>query len=111
MSHEVSFPLASYAPRSVGTHKAEVAVQSGGGKAVLAVELGGNLKGFDVLENAVRRAFEDACLGGKAGDDEPTTLTLTRPDGSSFGVGCEDEEDFKSLVVGVRIVSWAKAAK
>lgn len=100
--------MTSYSPSGVGVHGAEVTVQFEDGGAVLAVELRGNVRGFDLLENAVRQAFEDSYLAEDFEDEGPVTFTLCRPDGSSFKIDCDDQEDFQTMVVGVRIVSWAK---
>ena len=77
--------------------------------AEMTVEVGGNCKGFDVMEAAVENAYEKL-----RGDAEWATVTLTAENGDTLE--CEDEEDreedwLKRMTVGVEIISITPEGK
>jgi hypothetical protein len=100
--------VAEYSPNTEwGKQHVEVTLKQWAYSATHVVQIGGNCRGFDVLEAAIGRVYDLACED--VPDGYAPRLTLTAPHGGTLL--CEDDEDggedwIKEMAVSVRIVGY-----
>ena len=100
--------IAEYSPDiEWGEQHVEIVLKQWAYSVTHTVKIGGNCRGFSVLDAAVRRLYD--ALAGEVDDGEPARVVLTSADGDTLL--CEDdderEEDWlKDMAVSARVVRY-----
>lgn len=68
-------------------------------------EVGGNVKGFDHLENAADYIYDKLA---DAAEEDHYSIVLTNPEGETVEVEIDDADDIKKLMVAVELTRHEK---
>ena len=86
----------------------EVVLKEWGYEKTFTVRVGGNMRGFAVMEAVFDQISSE--IRSSVGDDGPLRLTLTDRAGQTLDTEDEDHQDdedwLKSMCVSVRLVGW-----
>jgi hypothetical protein len=98
--------METYSPYGFGDHTAKVTFQWDRYKLTKEVLVGGNCKGFSIIESAVDEAVDK--LYEKFGEEDETfiSLDMVADDDSTCECEFEDDDELKDAVVAVELTGW-----
>jgi hypothetical protein len=102
--------MKTYSPYGFGDHTAKVTFQQDRFKLTKEVLIGGNCKGFSIIESAVDKAIDDLYeeFSPDSDDYEFISFDMVADNDDACSCGFENDEELRSAVVMVELTSWVR---